>query len=50
MALFRLEINALLLQEVRSRKPRLQGVCEELWNYREWLWNFVEAVTIHFGG
>jgi transposase len=36
------EINALLLRGVFSGNPRLVGMCEELWNHREWLWTFVD--------
>jgi len=38
----RKEFNALLLRGVFSGNPRLVGMCNELWNHREWLWTFVD--------
>lgn len=36
------EIDALLLRGVFSGNPKLIGMCEELWNHREWLWTFLD--------
>ena len=38
----RKELNALLLRGAFSGNRRLVGMCEELWNHREWLWTFVD--------
>jgi transposase len=37
----RQEIDALLLRGVFSGERRLTGMCEELYDHREWLWTFV---------
>lgn len=42
----RQEINSLLLRGVYSGNARLQGMCDELWNHREWLWTFVDVKGI----
>lgn len=38
----RTEIDGLLLRGVFSGNPRLVGMCEELYNHRDWLWTFVD--------
>jgi len=38
----RAEVNALLLRGVFSGNERLIGMCEELYDHREWLWTFVD--------
>lgn len=43
MAPVRAEVNALLLRGVFSGNDRLIGMCEELYNHREWLWTFVDV-------
>lgn len=40
------EINALLLRGVYSGNSRLQGMCEQLWDHRDWLWTFVDVQGI----
>ena len=42
MAPVRDEVNALLLRGVFSGNARLVGMCQELYNHREWLWTFVD--------
>lgn len=42
----RQEINALLLRGVYSGNSRLQGMCDELYNHRDWLWTFVDVQGI----
>ena len=42
MAPVRAEINVLLLRGVFSGNDRLVGMCQELYNHREWLWTFVD--------
>ena len=42
MAPVRAEVNALLLRGVFSGNERLMGMCEELYDHREWLWTFVD--------
>ena len=42
MAPVRAEINMLLLRGVFSENERLVGMCQELYNHREWLWTFVD--------
>jgi transposase len=37
----RQEVEALLLRGAFSGNPRLQGMCDELHNHREWLWTFL---------
>jgi transposase len=39
----RREVEALLLRGVFSGNGRLIGMCEELYDHREWLWTFVEV-------
>lgn len=36
------EIDSLLLRGVFSRNSRLIGMCEELYDHRQWLWTFVD--------
>jgi hypothetical protein len=43
MAPIRQELNAFLLRGACSGNPRLQGMCEELWKHRDWLWTFVDV-------
>ncbi len=38
----RQKIDALWLRGVSSGNPRLTGMCQELWNHRDWLWTFLE--------
>ena len=38
----RTEIEALLLRGVYSGNARLVGMCEELYNHRDWLWTFLD--------
>jgi len=38
----RQEIEDLLLRGVYSGNPDLVGMCKELYNHRDWLWNFLE--------
>jgi transposase len=38
----RTEIDALLLRGVFSGNARLFGMCQELYDHREWLWTYVE--------
>jgi len=38
----RIEIDALLLRGVFSGNARLIGMCQELYDHREWLWTYVE--------
>jgi transposase len=42
MAPIRREVDSLLLRGVFSGDARLQGMCGELYNHREWLWTFLE--------
>jgi transposase len=35
-------INALWLRGKCSGNPRLTGMCQELWNQRDWLWAFLD--------
>jgi transposase len=42
MTPIRREIEALLLRGVFSGHARLQGMCQELHNHREWLWTYLE--------
>jgi len=37
------EIESLLLRGAFSGNPRLVGMCEELYNHRQWLWAFLDA-------
>ena len=36
------QIDALWLRGKCSGHPRLTGMCQELWNQRDWLWTFLE--------
>ena len=36
------QVDALLLRGACSGNARLTGMCDELWNHRDWLWTFVE--------
>ena len=38
----RREIDRLLLRGVFSRHPKLIGMCEPLYDHRDWLWTFLE--------
>jgi hypothetical protein len=49
MAPVRAEVNALLLRGIFSRNERLIGMCEELYDHREWLWTFVD-IKVSGGG
>jgi transposase len=42
MAPVQAEVHALLLRGIFSRNDRLIGMCEEIYDHREWLWTFVE--------
>ena len=42
----RTEINGLLLRGVCSGNPGLQGMCEELYGHRDWLWTFVDEERV----
>ena len=42
----RSEINDLLLRGVFSGNRRLRGMCQELFDHREWLWTFVDVPGI----
>ena len=42
MTPIRVEIEALLLRGAFSGHARLQGMCDELYDHRAWLWTFVE--------
>ena len=42
----RAKINALLLRGVFSGNTRLIGMCNELYNHRDWLWTFVDVPGI----
>jgi transposase len=37
------EIDALLLRGVFSGNPKLTGMCEPLYDHREWLWTFLDV-------
>lgn len=39
----RREIDSLLLRGIFSGNPRLVGMCEELYDHRQWLWTFVDV-------
>jgi transposase len=39
----RQQIEALLLRGAFSGEPRLMGMCEELYDHRDWLWMFVNV-------
>ena len=36
------QIDALWLRGASSGHSRLTGMCQELWNHRDWLWTFLE--------
>jgi transposase len=38
----RQEVECLLLRGVYSGNPRLYGMCQELYDHREWLWTFLD--------
>jgi transposase len=38
----RAEIESLLVRGSFTGNPRLVGMCDELWNHRQWLWTFLE--------
>jgi transposase len=42
----RAEIEGLLLRGVFSGNQRLQGMCNELYDHRQWLWNFIEQEDV----
>jgi transposase len=42
----RQKVEALLLRGVYSGNPRLVGMCEELYDHREWLWTFLDVVGV----
>lgn len=42
MTPIRREVDALLLRGVFSGNARLQGMCQELYDHRQWLWTFLE--------
>ncbi len=39
----RQEVNSLLLRGACSGNPRLMGMCEELYQHRDWLWTFLDV-------
>lgn len=39
----RAEIDGLLLRGAFSGNPRLVGMCQELYDHRDWLWTFVDV-------
>ena len=43
MAPLRQQVEGLLLRGACSGNARLQGMCEELWSHRAWLWTFVDC-------
>jgi hypothetical protein len=43
MTPIRANINGLLLRGVFSGNARLVGMCNELYNHRDWLWTFVDV-------
>lgn len=42
MTPIRRKVDGLLLRGVYSGNPRLTGMCEQLYEHREWLWTFVD--------
>lgn len=42
----RCEIDNLLLRGVFSDNPRLVGMCQELYEHRDWLWTFVDEEAV----
>jgi transposase len=43
MSPIRREVEALLLRGVFSGNGRLVGMCQELYNHRDWLWTFLDV-------
>jgi transposase len=39
----RQEINSLLLRGAFSGNPKLVGMCEQLYDHRDWLWTFLDT-------
>jgi transposase len=39
----RQEIEALLLRGIYSGNPRLKGMCQELYDHRQWLWTYLDV-------
>ncbi len=46
MAPVRREVERLLLRGIASGNPSLVGMCQELYNHRDWLWTFVRCEGI----
>ena len=46
MTPIRAEVNRLLLRGVFSGNARLVGMCNELYNHRDWLWTFADVQGI----
>src|SRR5688572_18005292 len=42
LAPIRREVEGLLLRGRFSGHPRLEGMCRELYDHRQWLWTFLE--------
>jgi len=42
----RQEIDALLLRGVFSGNPKLVGMCEPLYDHRDWLWTFLDVAGV----
>lgn len=42
----RKEIDALLLRGVFSGNPKLAGMCQPLYDHRDWLWTFLDVVGV----
>ena len=42
----RQDVESLLLRGHCSGNSRLQGMCQELYDHREWLWTFLEVEGI----
>jgi transposase len=42
----RREIDALLLRGVFSGNPKLVGMCEPLYDHRDWLWTFLDVAGV----
>jgi hypothetical protein len=40
----------LILRGEFSGNARLDGMCHELYEHRQWLWTFVDVVTVHASG
>lgn len=43
MGPIRARVNGYLLRGAYSGNPRLEGMCAELYDHREWLWTFVDV-------